>query len=235
MRNLIGIRARLLRVFLILGGVFLARHAGAATLCSGLPPSSLGVLDMRAKTVDEVKVPAAELRHAIRTTGGVFSHHTLMLSASDLAAWFDIEHRIVPREDGLVCDAPVLVRMGFGSSGRHPFLAQSAAADACVRQAMLDHEAAHNRVMESVVRRFVDERQNDFRLGVTALKATPAPSPEVAQARWEKGMQAMLLEARRQLLSELREASTETDTPAALAALEDACGGKIRQLLNHDD
>jgi hypothetical protein len=57
---------------------------------------------------------------------------------------------------------------------------------------MLDHEAAHNRVIESVVGRFIDERENDFRLGVTALKATPASSPEVAQAGWEKGMQAML-------------------------------------------
>jgi hypothetical protein len=235
MRSLTGIRARLLLPFIILGGILLSRHAGAATLCSGLPPSSLRLYGIRAETVDEVKVPAAELRHATQATGGVFSHHTLMLSGSDLAAWFDIEHRIVPREDGLVCDAPILVRMGFGSSSRHVFLAQSAAADACVREAMLDHEAAHNRITESVVGRFIDERGNDFRLGVTALKATPASSPEVAQERWEKGMQAMLGEARRQLLSELREATAQFDEPATLRALENACGGKLRQLLNHDD
>jgi hypothetical protein len=237
MRNLTGIRARLLPLFLIIGigGVLLLRHAAAATLCSGLPPSNLRVLGIRAETIDEVRVPAAELRRTTLTAGGVFSHHTLMLSGSDLAAWFDIEHRIVPREDGLVCNAPILVRMAFGSSGRHVFLAQSAAADACVREAMLDHEAAHNRVMESVVGRFINERQNDFRQGVTALKAAPAPSPEVAQGRWEKGMQAMLLEAQRQLLSELREASAQFDEPATLRALENACGSKIRQLLNHDD
>src|SRR4051794_13464339 len=122
MRNLTGIRARLLCVFLILGGVLLAQHAGAATLCSGLSPSSLRVYDIRAEIVHEVKVPAAELGHSIQITAGVYSHHTLMLSGSDLAAWFNIEHRIVPREDGLVCDAPVLVSMGFGSSGRHAFL-----------------------------------------------------------------------------------------------------------------
>ena len=235
MRNLIGIRARLPLLFLIIGSVLLARHAGAATLCSTLPPSNLRVLGIQAETVNEVRMPAAELRHATPTSGDVFSFHTLMLSGSDLVAWFDIEHRIVPREDGLVCDAPILVRMAFGSSGRHAFLAQTAAADACAREAMLDHEAAHNRVIESVVGRFIGERQNDFRLGVTALKATPASSPEVAQARWEKGMQAMLLEARRQLLIELREANAQFDEPVTLRALENACGGKIRQLLNHDD
>jgi hypothetical protein len=237
MRNLTGICARLLLLFLIIGigGVLFSRHAAAATLCSGLPPSNLRVLGIRAETIDEVRVPAAELRRATRTTGSVFSHHTLMQSGSDVAAWFDIEHRIVPREDGLVCDAPILVRMAFGASGRRVFLAQSAAADACVREAMLDHEAAHNRVMESVVGRFIDKRENDFRLGVTALKATPASSPEVAQMRWEKGMQAMLGEARRQLLSELREATAQFDEPATLRALENACGGKLRQLLNHAD
>jgi hypothetical protein len=66
MRNLTGIRARLLLLFLIIGigGVLLSRHAGAATFCSGLPPSNLRVLGIRAETVDEVKVPAAELRRA---------------------------------------------------------------------------------------------------------------------------------------------------------------------------
>jgi hypothetical protein len=115
MRNLTGIRVSLLRVFLFLGGVLLAPHAGAATFCTGLPPSSLRVYDIRAEIVHEVKVPAAELGHEIQITAGIYSHHTLMLSGSDLAAWFNIEHRIVPRDDGLVCDAPVLVSMGFGS------------------------------------------------------------------------------------------------------------------------
>jgi hypothetical protein len=43
MRNLTGIRAGLTLLFLIIGigGVLLSRHAAAATLCSGLPPSNL--------------------------------------------------------------------------------------------------------------------------------------------------------------------------------------------------
>jgi hypothetical protein len=48
-------------------------------------------------------------------------------------------------------------------------------------------------------------------------------------------MQAMLGEARRQPLSELREATAQFDEPATLRALENVCGGKLRQLLNHAD
>src|SRR3954447_15117984 len=49
-------------------------------VCTGLPPSSLRVYDIRAEIVHEVKVPAAELGHEIQITAGVYSHHTLMLS-----------------------------------------------------------------------------------------------------------------------------------------------------------
>jgi hypothetical protein len=48
-------------------------------------------------------------------------------------------------------------------------------------------------------------------------------------------MQAMLGEAQRQLLSKLREASSQFDEPATLRALENACGGKIRRLLSRHD
>jgi len=40
----------------------------------------------------------------------------------------------------------------------------------------------------------------------------------------------MVIEARKQLFTELRSATVHIDAPSALTVLEDACGGKIRQL-----
>jgi hypothetical protein len=66
--------------------------------------------------------------------------------------------------------------------------------------------------------------------GMGALKRTPATSAQIAKARWETGLRAIVTEAKRQLLSDLRAANAEIDTAPALAALTDACGGKVRQL-----
>ena len=153
-----------------------------------------------------------------------------MVSASDLVTWFDIMHRIVPREDGSVCDAPSLVRMGFGTWSRRVFLTRAAAADPCVRQTLLDHEAAHNRAVEEAVDQFMDRQKRNFQRGLTALKQTPAPDAETAELRWEQGLRIMVVDARLRLFAAIRVAWTQADEPFALAALENACGGKVRAI-----
>jgi hypothetical protein len=190
-------------VFLIVIGNCLAfQRAGATTLCTDLPPSILQVFDLKAPAVKELSVPAQELGPRGQTAD-LASRHTMMLTVSNIVTWFDITHRIVPREDGLVCDAPSLVRMGFGSSRRFAFLAHAAAEDACVRQQMLDHEAAHTSAFEKVVDQFIDRQESSFQRGVTALKQTPAPDAKTAKTRWETGLRAMVIEAREQLFAEL--------------------------------
>lgn len=216
-------------VLLAVGGALLFHQASAATLCTDLPPSTLRVYDLKAPVLEEVTVPAAELA-GLSNAGDLASRHTLMLTVSNVVAWYTIRHRLVPRDDGLVCDAPGLVRMGFGSSRRHAFLARAAAGNSCVREAMLSHEAAHTHALNDVVDRFIDRHGSDFQRGMVALKLTPAPNPETAMARWETGLRIILTEAKRQLLDEIRTASAYIDEPSALTALEDACGGKIRQL-----
>ncbi len=161
------------------------------------------------------------------------SRHTMMLTASNIVTGFDITDRIVSRRDGSVCDAPSLVRIGFGSSRRFAFLARAAAGNVCVRQQMLDHEAAHNRALEAVVNHFIDRQRSSFQRGVTALKQTAAADAATAKARWIIGLRAMVIEAREQLLTELQAAIASIDAPAALTALEDACDGAIRRL-EHD-
>jgi hypothetical protein len=214
---------------LTVGGAFLFHSAGAATPCTDLPPSTLRIYDIKAAAPAAVEVPAEELDRN-REAEGLASRHTLMLSTSDIVSWFEVTHRVMPREDGSFCDAPGLVRMGFGASRRLVFLARKAAEDACVRQKMLEHEAAHTRALDDVVDRFITQQQDNLQRGMTALKQTPAPSESLAKARWEEGLRAIVAAAQQQLITEIQSAIVSIDEPSAIAALEEACGGKIRQL-----
>lgn len=228
MPSLCRIESRLL-ILCALGSALLFHRAAAATPCDGLPPSTLRVYDIKTSAVDAVEVPAEELEPKAQGVA-LASRHTMMLTVSDIVTWFEIAHRIVPRADGSVCDAPTLVQIGFGSSRRLAFLARTAAADPCVRQEMLDHEAAHTRALDKVVDRFIEQLQSNLQRGMRALKQTPAPSAAIAKTRWEAGMRAIVTEAKQQLITELAAASDEIDAPAALAELENSCGGKVRLL-----
>ena len=95
---------------------------------------------------------------------------------------------------------------------------------------MLGHEAARYRALNEAVDRFIDGHVNDCRRAVAALKEMPAASAAIAKARWETGLRAVVMEARRSLLAELRSVSDETDDPAALAMIDNACNGKVREL-----
>ena len=206
----------------------LAHAAGG--VCKDLPPSKLQVYYVRAVALQEEQVAAAELKRHV-PSGALASQHTMMLTMVTLISWFDIDHRIVPRDDGSVCDAPELVRMGFGSSQRKIVFADVLADDACVRRQMLDHEDAHTRAFDSTVDRFIDDKRSDFEQGMKALKQTPAPSAAVATARWYEGLRIIVAESKQQLISDLWEASAGVDKPSVLAALETACDGKIGKLV----
>ena len=209
-----------------LSGALLFHRAEAAPLCTGLPPSTLQVLDVKAATPEPTAVSAEDLNRANLPTA-LASRHKAMLSMSDFVAWFDITHRIVPRDDGSVCDAPTFVRMGFGASRRVVMIVRDAADNPCKRQRLLDHEAAHNAALDDAVDRFIDNNRDLFQAGMIALKQTPAPSADLAQARWETGMHRILDAARQQLLAQLRVASAEVDAaPSDLEDIDKGCVGK---------
>lgn len=220
---------------LMVPGVLLAHPALAGPACSDLPPSTLRLYDIKATAVEEVRVPAAALGAAPSPDGGLISRHTMMLTGGDLAVLFQITHRVIPQADGSFCDAPSLVSIGFGVSRRVAYLARDAAADACLRAAMLDHEAVHTMLLDEAVDRFIDRQRGPLQRGMRALKQTPAPTARLAQASWETGMQALTAVARRQLRDELGAAIARADAALSLAALEDSCGGKLRRLQDHQD
>jgi hypothetical protein len=210
-------------VFFALGGALLVHAAVAATPCTGLPPSTLQVFDIKAPAPEEIPVTKTELDHDIQPEDLV-SRHKRMLSVTDFVAWFDIEHRMVPRDDGSVCDAPTLVRMGFGASRRLAFFVREAAKDPCMRQRMRDHEVDHTGMFNDIVDRFIDQNRSLFQRGMIALKETPAPDAEVARARWELGMRQILGEAKQQLLDEIRAANARIDASPLDENLEKVCG-----------
>jgi hypothetical protein len=187
------------------------------------------IYSIEASKLEELQVPMAAIDRAA-PIGGVGSRHTMMMTANDVVTVVEIAHRILRQADGSFCDAPIFVRIGFGSSRRVAYLARTAAADPCVHREMLAHEYAHARSFSETVDRFIIERREDFQRGMVALKQMPAATAEIAKARWKAGLGAIVSEAKRQLLTEIQAANAEVDSVHALTALIDACGGKIRYL-----
>ncbi len=223
---------RVLLVLLVLSASLALNQAAVAGVCANLPPSKLRVYDLKPDRLEEVAVPAGQLDQEI-PTDALVSRHTMMLTMSNIVVWFDIQHRAIPADDGSFCDSPILVRMGLGLDKRRALLAQPAVDDECVRRHMLDHEAVHARAYAAALDQFIKGRGGDLQRGMAALKETSAPSPDLAKARWEEGLRMLLLEAKRQLMVDFGLANQHVDDAATLAALEDACGGKIRQLEQH--
>ena len=227
MKNLIRPRLAVLLLLLVLGGAFISDWASAATLCADLPRSTFQVYALKASGVEEASVPAEELDRHIQP-GDLVSRHTRMLSVIHFAAGFYIVHGIMPRDDGSVCDAPSLVQLTFGSSRRLVFFTPDAAENPCMRQHILDHEAAHAGAFNDVIDRFIDQNRNLLQIGMVALKQAPAPNAEIALMHWDTGMRYILEDANERLLRQLGAASAQIDSPSAIADLENACGGKIR-------
>jgi hypothetical protein len=223
----------MVRAALAIIGGFLAPVPAAAATCADLPPSTLNVYDIKMPAPEKMEVPSAALER-IKPDDALGSRHTLMFTTADIVTLFEIQHRLVPQANGSVCDAPSLVRIGFGSGRRVAYLARAAAADACVRQRMLAHEEDHNRRFNTTVDRFIAEQNGNLQSAVTALKQTPAPNAALAKARWETGLRSLLAAQTRQLEKQIRAANAALDDGPTLAALADACGGTIRRLLEAD-
>jgi hypothetical protein len=214
--------------FLLANAALWPARAVAAN-CQDLPPSKLLVFGVKVPEVEEEEIPAASLDRKL-ATGALTFRHTMMLASTVLVGWFEIRHRPVPQPGGSVCDAPELVRMGFGAARRQIFLAEPAADDPCVRRMMLDHEADHARAFDDAVDRFINDRRFEFERGMKALKQTSAPGAKAAAKRWDEGLRLIVSEAQRQLMIELSAANAEVDAPAVLTSLRRACNGRIEEL-----
>lgn len=215
--------------FSVFLSVWLFMPTKATAACVNLPASTLQVYYL--KTVDRQNtfVTPNELKQKFPPEF-LAVRHSVMLAVSNTVGSYDVNHRMISAGDGSVCDAPDIVRIGFGSTQRLVFLARPGADDECVRQYLLDHEEAHANASHNAVLRFIDEKRTTFQQGVIALKQTPAPNEEIARNHWRTGLEIIVMEARRQLIAEVFAASVRLDDQATLAAMARACGGKIDRL-----
>jgi len=216
-------------VLLAVGSLSAARVAVATDTCTNLPLSQFQVYQITAQDLNVQNVTADQLGQ-YRADHELVSRHTMMLSGAEFGIWHAIEHRTFPLGDHLFCDAPVLVRVIMGSRRRFALLDHDVARDECLRQSMVEHEAAHTRAFEKAISRFIVAQTSFLQQGLAALKQTPGSSPEAVIQQWDNGLKLLVGEAMGQLMMDLLVANRETDSPDALAALENACGGKLHGL-----
>jgi hypothetical protein len=217
-----------LLILVFCAALLLFHEARAAMPCSGMPPSKLLIFDIKAANPQIVVLPANALDRQPQTD--LVSRHALMKSQVRIVTWFEIVHRVITRDDGSVCDAPIMVRVGFGLDRRAVLLARRAAGNACLRRAMLEHERAHIQALNKAVDDVIAQRTPDITRGVTALKQSEAPDDKAAKLQWQAGLRAIVLEVRQEMFERLHKAIAETDQPSAITTLEKACDGELRRL-----
>jgi len=216
-------------LMLTLGTVLLLFHeARAAAPCNDMPPSKLLIFDIKAADPQIVVLPAKALERQPRND--LVSRHALMQSEVRIVTWFEITHRMIPRDDGSVCDAPIMVRVGFGLDRRTVLLARRAAGNVCLRRVMLAHERAHIQALNEAVDDVIAQRTPDITSGVTALKQSAASDSDAAKLQWQAGLRAIVLEVRQELSDRLHKAVGDADQPSAKADFETACNGALRRL-----
>lgn len=206
-----------------------AGRAAESGPCSNLPSSRLEVYDIKTAPVDTQATDPDQLdRRAAADTAS--SSHTMMVTTHNVAVVFEIAHQIFPVDGAQFCDAPSVLRLGIGFSNRAAYLARPAAEDNCLRAALLAHEADHQRADANALHRLLNEKQDYIVTAVTALKRTASPSPEIAIARWEAGLRVVLESVKQDFVTEEPQVNASVDTSTALQKIENACGGKLKQI-----
>ena len=170
-------------------------------------------------------VPRAAIKQV-----SVLTSHPLMAVETDVANWFRIAHRVVRAENGAYCAAPSEVRFGLGHSRRQVHLAWEAAEDACVRDALLAHEADHNRADDALLTTLLEQEKPFLGAGFNALKHTPMRDADEAAASFEVGGRAIVGEVTERFRTAKEQLWRQMDSPTELTRLRQACDGKVGQL-----
>jgi hypothetical protein len=207
-----------------------APAAVAAPICTALPDSDLKLSPLSADTVDQEIAPTEQIaRLSVGEPGHV--PHPLLAVRYSIDSNVGLVHRVVPAKDGGFCAAPEAVTFGFGVTRRRAILAPEAAAEPCVKYALLAHEAEHYRVVSEGIRAFLYRQEAPLARYLGELKARPAAGETAAKKALETGLlgaSARLIEKfNKNEVARIRE---EIDSPVRLAALSASCNGRIGAL-----
>ena len=217
-------------------GLGMAAGSAAAAECGNLPRSGLKVGRFEASGFMQVEASAAELDRLARESPSAAAYrapHPLMLLIRHVRSGFRVNHRPVTAHDGDVsayCDAPKSVGIGLGFVLRLAYLAPEAAADACVRQALIEHEGRHERAEIKALKAFLRDEADGFAERLRQLKQTPAPSAAEAERRFEAGIAEITSDAERRFLAIRDQTREAVDSPEEIERLQKACGGRLRRL-----
>ena len=200
--------------------------AAAQARCgSVLPPSNLQLLDIRTAHVTVTVAPRVSIEQV-----AVLTAHPLMAIETDVASWFRVAHRVVAGAGGAYCAAPTEVRFGLGYGRRQVHLTREAAGDSCVRDALLAHEADHNRADNALLTALLKQEESFLGAEFNALKHTPMKDADEAAAGFEAGGRAIVGEVTERFRIAKRQLWRQMDSPAELARLRQACNGRVGQL-----
>lgn len=208
----------------------------AAPVCRDLPATELRIFYAQPPKSPELSMTKAEmdrLADADKISAEARAAHPLMLIVAELGAKVHVEHRtIAVRYDGATayCDAPTSVDLGLGTFGRKVVLWREAAADSCVKQALLRHYEEHSRALDNKTEDFVHQRYQEFALGLRDLKYKPYPDRQTAVRGFETGLRAFLRTMINRFDAEIDRSRRDIDTAERLEALRNACGARIREM-----
>ena len=204
--------------------------AFAAQGCGALPVSDLKLHRVSVDYVDQEIAPPEEIAR-FSTPGDGGAPHPLMAVRYSVDSTVGVIHRLVPAEDGGFCDSPETVVFRFGVSRRRVILAPQAAAEPCVKSALLAHEADHDRIISEAIRVFFDEQERELARQLRELKAQRARDEDAAKRAMEIGLlraSARIMEKFN--LSEAGRIRELVDSPARLSALAASCNGRVAEL-----
>jgi hypothetical protein len=218
----------LVTVFLAAG---IVRPAfGMAQECTDLPISSLKVYRLNVDQVSEQAATQAEIDEVISALSGSHHAHPLMAIVDAIDTRTSIEHRIVGRPQGY-CDAPEAVLLGLGVTRREVFILREAAADPCVKAALLEHEAEHDRALGSAIHDFIQQHRPQFAQRLEELKKQTARDRQAAASAFEAGLQMFLATMMKEFKEEkIGDIKLSVDSVSRLAALSNACDGRLGEL-----
>jgi hypothetical protein len=180
--------------------------------------------------VEQVVAPA-EIEKIADVRGIRQSPHRLIVVSETIDAHFALANRVVELSPTQFCNAPQAITISFGVFRRSVFITREAAADDCVRAALLRHEAQHLRSVDEAVDAFLQQHQDQIRLAVTSASEAAAPTRGDAVHALKTNLMAFLNRMLQQFMEqELSGIKRGADSASHLAELRNACDGRVLAL-----
>jgi hypothetical protein len=141
-----------------------------------------------------------------------------------------IAHRLVPAPGGGFCDAPESVLFGFGVVMRRVILAPEAAAEPCVKSALLAHEAEHDQQMRAAIRAFIVQYSPTLVQELLKFNTQPAADEETAKQSLETELVSASARMLQRFISDEAARIIQSVDSDTRLGLGQSCNGRMKEL-----